>query len=79
MPSRGSGDARQLAPARHKRAVEGYGALRIGGARCVRDPDPSSRLHAALRGNHEQMMLEALLMRAPDAHGGAQHGVGADA
>ena len=41
--------------------------------------DPSMRFHAALRGNHEQMMLEALLVGPPDAHGRTQPGVGADA
>ena len=41
--------------------------------------EPSTRFHAALRGNHEQMMLEALLAGTPDAHGRGQHGVDADA
>ena len=45
----------------------------------IAGPDPSTRFHAALRGNHEQMMLEALLMRAPDALGRAQHEVAPDA
>ena len=42
-------------------------------------PDPSTRFHAALRGNHEQMMLEALLVGPPEAQGRGQHGVDADA
>ena len=31
--------------------------------------DPSTRFHAGLRGHHEQMMLEALLMGTPDELG----------
>ena len=33
----------------------------------IAGPDPSRRFHAALRGNHEQMMLEALLVGTPEA------------
>ena len=42
-------------------------------------PDPSTLFHAALRGNHEQMMLEALLAGPPEAHGRTHPGAGDDA
>ena len=45
----------------------------------IAGPAPSTRFHAALRGSHEQMMLEALLMGPPEAHARRQPGTGDDA
>ena len=46
---------------------------------CMTGPGPSTRFHAALRGNHEQMVLEALLDGAPEQHALRQPGMGGDA
>lgn len=42
-------------------------------------PEPSTRFHTALRGNHEQMMLEALLEGPPEQDTLRQHAMGGDA
>ena len=45
----------------------------------ISGPDPSTRFHVVLRGDHEQTMLEALLEGPPELHGRREHGTGAAA